>query len=50
MKIDEFIAELNKINIFPNENQLNKLSKYYELIVEYNKNMNLTGITDKEQV
>lgn len=50
MKIDEFITELNKINIFPTKTQLSQLEKYYELIVEYNRKMNLTGITDKEQV
>ena len=50
MNINEFISYLNEMNIFPSEDQLNQLSKYYELIVEYNKKMNLTGITDKQQV
>lgn len=50
MTISEFIEELKKINIEPTEEQLDQLNKYYELIVEYNKVMNLTGITEKEQV
>lgn len=50
MKIDNFIDELKKLNIVLNEIQLNQLEKYYELLVEYNKVMNLTGITEKEEV
>jgi 16S rRNA (guanine527-N7)-methyltransferase len=50
MTISEFIEELKKINIEPTEEQLKQLNKYYELIVEYNKVMNLTGITEKDQV
>ena len=33
-------------NIEANELQLNQLSRYYELVVEYNKNINLTAITE----
>lgn len=50
MKINEFIEELKKINIDINNEQLIQLEKYYELLIEYNKVMNLTGITEKEQV
>lgn len=50
MTISEFIEELKKLNIEPTKEQLNKLNKYFELIVEYNKVMNLTGITEKDQV
>ena len=50
MKINEFIEELKKINININEEQLNQLNKYYELLIEHNKVMNLTGITEKEEV
>lgn len=50
MTINDFINELEKINIFPTGDQLNKLEKYYELLIEYNKVMNLTGITEKDQV
>lgn len=50
MTLNEFIEELKKLNIIPTQKQLEQLDKYYELIVEYNKVMNLTGITEKEQV
>lgn len=50
MTISEFIEELKKLNIEPTQKHLEQLNRYYELIVEYNKVMNLTGITEKEQV
>ena len=50
MNQNKFIEELNKINIFPTSKQLEQLEKYYELLIEYNKVMNLTGITKKEEV
>ena len=46
----EFIQELSKIHIMPTKLQLKQLEKYYELLVEWNKVMNLTGITEKNQV
>ena len=50
MTINDFIIELNKIGINPTEKQLEDLNKYYELLIEYNRVMNLTGITEKNQV
>ena len=50
MIISDFINELNKIGINPTEKQLSDLEKYYEMLIEYNKVMNLTGITEKKQV
>ena len=50
MTISEFIEDLKKLGIEPTEEQLEQLNKFYELIAEYNKVMNLTGITEKEQV
>lgn len=50
MTEQEFIQELSKINITPTEFQLKQLEKYYELLIEWNKVMNLTGITEKDQV
>ena len=50
MNQNKFIEELKKLDIILNENQLNQLEKYYELLIEYNKVMNLTGITEKEEV
>lgn len=50
MNQNKFIEELKKIDISINELQLKQLERYYELLVEYNKVMNLTGITIKEEV
>lgn len=50
MTISNFIEELKKLDIEPTKEQLEQLNKYYELLIEYNKVMNLTGITEKEEV
>lgn len=50
MTINDFIEELKKIGIILNDNQLNQLEQYYELLVEKNKVINLTGIVEKEEV
>ena len=50
MNQDNFILELKKLNINITDLQLKQLERYYELLVEYNKVMNLTGITIKEEV
>ena len=50
MKLNDFIEELEKIDIKLTDKQLNQLEKYFELLIEYNKVMNLTGITEKDQV
>lgn len=50
MTQNNFVEELKKINIDITEEQLNKLETYYEMLIEYNKVMNLTGITEKEEV
>lgn len=50
MNNKQFIEEIEKINIKINENQEKQLEKYFELLVEYNKVMNLTTIIEKDQV
>lgn len=50
MSEKQFIDELLKLNININEIQLKQLNRYYELLVEWNKVMNLTGITEKKDV
>ncbi len=50
MKTEEFIQELKKINIVLNEDQLIKLDEFYELLIIWNKKINLTSITKKEDV
>ena len=50
MNKNDFINELNEIGIILSEYQLNQLDKYYNMLVEYNKNVNLTAITEYNQV
>ena len=50
MNKEVFVEELKKINIDINEEQLNKLETYYNFLIEYNKNVNLTRIVDKSEV
>ena len=50
MTKEEFIEELEKLNIKVTEEKLSKLEKYYELIIEYNNKINLTTIIKKEDV
>ena len=45
-----FIADLKEWKIELNETQLMQLEKYYEMLVEKNKVMNLTAITEYEDV
>lgn len=42
--------KLRDIGIELNSGQLEKFDKYYELLIEWNKVMNLTGITEYEEV
>lgn len=50
MTESEFIKYVEDLGITCDDDKLSKLNKYYEMLVEYNKVMNLTGITDKNQV
>lgn len=50
MNKDSFILEVKKLGIEVTEHKLNQLERYYEMLVEYNKVMNLTGITEKGDV
>jgi len=50
MNNEEFLVELKKLNIIPTEEQLNKLEKFYELLIDWNKKINLTRIVEKEDV
>lgn len=47
---DRFKENLIEFGIQLNENQINQLLKYYELLVEWNGFMNLTAITDYDEV
>ena len=50
MNKDRFISEVTSLGIEITDKKLEQLEKYYELLIEYNKVMNLTGITEKEEV
>ena len=50
MNKEEFLEELRKINITPTLLQLKQLDKYFELLVEWNKKINLTRIIDEKEV
>ena len=45
-----FESKLNKLGITLTDNQKEQFVKFYELLVEWNKVMNLTGITEYEEV
>ena len=47
---DKFIEEANKISIQFTDKQLEEFQMYYEMLVEKNKVMNLTGITEWDEV
>ena len=50
MNQEEFIEELLKLNIKLSQNQLNQLEKFYKLLIEWNNKINLTRITEQEEV
>lgn len=50
MTEQEFIEEVKKLGITPTEQELSKLNKFYELLIEWNQKINLTRITDKNEV
>ena len=47
---DKFNNQLKKLDIYLSEKQKWQFKKYYELLTEWNKVMNLTGITDYDEV
>ena len=50
MNKELFIEELSKLNIQLKEKQIQQLDKYYELLIEWNEKINLTRITEYEDV
>ena len=50
MKPEIFKQELAKIGIELSEKQMNQFNIYYELLVEWNQKINLTAITELEEV
>lgn len=47
---DKFIRQLKELELELSETQLQQFERYYELLVEWNKVMNLTAITEYEEV
>ena len=45
-----FDEKLSALGITLTEKQYQQFDKYYELLVEWNKVMNLTGITEYEEI
>ena len=50
MNLEVFKKELEKLNINVNDTQLKQLEDYYNLLIDWNNKINLTAITEKEQV
>ncbi len=48
--IENFKEALKKFDIVPSENQLLQFSQYCENLIEWNKVMNLTAITDVDEI
>lgn len=48
--IDTFIKDLSELNITLTDTQINQFLKYYDLLVEWNSFMNLTAITEFDEV
>ena len=46
----EFIEEVKKLGITPAKEQMQQLEKFYRLLIEWNQKINLTRITEKEEV
>lgn len=50
MNKELFINYLNELNIEVTEEKINKLEKFYELLIDWNNKINLTRIVEKEEV
>lgn len=50
MKVNEFIDALAEKGISLNDQQINQFNIYFEQLVSWNEKVNLTAITDKEEV
>jgi len=50
MNKEEFTKELKRINITVNQEQMDQLNKYYQLLVEWNQKINLTRIIEEQEV
>ena len=49
-KIREYLEDITEGKVILNDTQLEQFDKYYEILIEKNKVMNLTAITEREDV
>ena len=45
-----FLKDLEELNIEISKDQIDQFNKYYEMLVDWNSRMNLTSITEFEDV
>ena len=50
MNKEEFIEKVKELGIELNKDQLSKLDKFYNLLIEWNEKINLTRITEEKDV
>lgn len=50
MNKELFINSLKELNVEVTEEKINKLDKFYELLIDWNNKINLTRIVEKEEV
>ena len=50
MNKEEFIQKVEELGIYLTEEQLEKLNNFYKLLIEWNEKINLTRITEEEDV
>ncbi|MBF6979178.1 16S rRNA (guanine(527)-N(7))-methyltransferase RsmG [Aerococcaceae bacterium zg-BR22] len=50
MNIEQFIMALREHGVELSNHQLEQFERYYELLIEWNKKINLTAITEKDEV
>ena len=50
MNKEEFIKQVSELDIELTEEQMSKLDKFYNLLIEWNEKINLTRITEEQDV
>ncbi|MDN5652609.1 MAG: class I SAM-dependent methyltransferase, partial [Lactococcus lactis] len=50
MTPDEFLSALTEFDIQLSDKQIKQFERYFELLVEWNEKINLTAITEKNEV
>ena len=50
MNKEEFVEEVQKLNIDVTDEKLELLNKFYHLLIEWNEKINLTTIVEEDKV